>query len=326
MRRLRAVCTGAPHGAVAMVLACVSFVAQGHMAGLGACVRGFDCGAAVRRPAMRLGPCCSTLSRDAATAAVLQLRGGGDDPGRKVRRRKRRHKQKDIFVDDSSARRKHVPVSAQLKRLRGEIKDIKRPEDAPRFVKDSSVGAVEDGAGEHRRTGPGELSSGTGRLQERQVELRHKAWRAKLKRQKEQAFILKKKLERQRLEVKQLQQQYLRPGGALESQQVPMVAGVALQEEFATPLAKHLLPASALTQGRQVGQTSKHTDLEVPEESGTKKSPGAIGVAGPAIPHAPGGHHAAAAAKSAPSMVLDGSDTRDAGRMLVRRLSKKICI
>lgn len=179
---------------------------------------------------------------------MLRMRGGGDNAVPKGRRRKRKRtrKKKDIFMVDEARPKMSVPVSAQLRRLRGEIKDMKRPEDdSPRFVKDSPDErgqGTERGDREAVFDNPGVDES----KQQRQADLRHMAWKAKVKHRKEQAFILKTKLERQRRDARRLQQQYLEPSGhSGPDLQVPMIAGLPLQERFSTPLPRHLLPESA---------------------------------------------------------------------------------
>jgi hypothetical protein len=210
------------------------------------------------------------------------MRGGGDgdgdgdgDAGQKERRRKRKRtrKKKEIFVVEDARPKMRVPVSAQLKRLRGEIKDIKRPEDSPGFVKDvPDADYRRDGpsAGLEDRQARGDLQRGADSQQERQLQLRHKAWKAKAKRRKEQAFIQKVKLEKQHREARRLQQKYLEPSGdSSPALHVPMVAGVPLQEEFSTPLPHHLLPKSVkmLERGVEIDSAQERGRYGMTEQS-----------------------------------------------------------
>ena len=70
----------------------------------------------------------------------LRLRGGadeedgGDNEGHQRRKRKRKRTKKDIFLQTEPRPRVHIPVSARLKRLRGDVKEMKANDDyEPRF-------------------------------------------------------------------------------------------------------------------------------------------------------------------------------------------------
>ena len=206
----------------------------------------------------------------------LRLRGGASENGsrndeHKGRKRKRKRPKKDIFTPENSRPKIHVPLSARLKRLRGEVKDMKRGDDTEAWFTPEThtgeQGGKESGDREPWTGGQGSLGHGDSR--------RYVTWKEKAKRQKQAAFYRKVKIERQRLSATNLAHRQ----GALEEQvgfcPVPTVGGIMLQEVFGTTDKRDQVDPPPTGASRYINiMREREREMESTEDAHTEKDGG----------------------------------------------------